>query len=401
MKRLLCLFLLLGLCVYAYVNRIELLQKVGEPYLEKTLTHVFGMPVEIDNLEIDPKRSYVRMDQITFSNQPEFRQDLPHFQIKNFEFDLDFKALRHKEVRIKKAVLGEFIYFIDRIMTDEGPRNNVITWWHHMKSLRRVKSSPEEPDKKKWIVDIRHFDLHNGTFIFHERSKSYDAKYVFRELEGHLTGLYFPTADPAVLTEDVYLKGVFGEFYPTPFEAGGKSNFSTKKVSFDLKGTVRDGNILDFPQMWAQSPVEAREGAYDLDAHVTCVERMMESTNVLTLKDLKVVTGDKVTDKIWGVPTKAWIGFVQDQKKLVLEVPWTGEVSSPEFDIDYAFRNAFHESLARKTKASFAFFTEGPVKVASLAAKASTSAAEGIGKVIQDVVNSENKKTSEVQKDVL
>jgi len=123
------LILLLFAIFYVFASD-QLIGMIVDPRLEKTLTNLFDMPVTIRGLRIRPFLGRVQASGITFMNQPQFAAR-PHFDAQTIHFDIDFLALRNKEVKIGTVTLDQLVYFIDRIATDEGPRNNVKTWYRH------------------------------------------------------------------------------------------------------------------------------------------------------------------------------------------------------------------------------------------------------------------------------
>ena len=85
------------------------------PRLEKKLTWLFSMPVEIHNLRVNVL-GRVKAGQVLFWNQPEFVPG-PHLNVEGLEFDLDIPALFEKTVKIREIRLNRPFYLIDRIRT--------------------------------------------------------------------------------------------------------------------------------------------------------------------------------------------------------------------------------------------------------------------------------------------
>jgi len=354
---------------------------VLEPYLEGVLSRLFGMRVTIVGLQADVVAGEVRADLVRFWNQAEFQRG-PHLEVQGMHFDLDIEALFDKKVIIEELKLNKPYYFIDRIATPQGGRNNVITWYRHMKTKIKKK---DKPPKKRWLVDIRDIRLIDGTFIFQDRSSKEERKYVFTHLDGYLRGLRFPSPSPSVMTQKVMLRGFFGEVYPAPVHVWGVANFVTKDVSFHLKGNIPDGDLREHQYLWKNLAVKIENGRFRLHSRVTCHRKMMKSTNLLTLSEMDIAPASNMEGRLWGYPTMVWINFVEEEKELRLIVPVVGRISDPDFQVDYAFSRAFQEALRRHTKSSIDVVTFGPRKLAEgtgmLAKEAPLKLFQGLGKV--------------------
>lgn len=362
------LFLLVLMLVFFHDRLVGMLLR---PYLERTLTGLFGMPVSIGRLRTDLAGKIVCADNVRFMNQPGFPR-LPHLSVKRLEFDLDYPALGDKEVRIRHVLLDQPIYRIDRMSTPDGPRNTVSTWWHHIKGTdngdKKVqKKSPQAARPQKgWHVLIERFTLLNASFIYDDQSpKGSPKRLVFQHFNGYLTRLEWPVPRPLVLSEFVNVRGVFGEQKLTPFWIRGVANFPTSDVSFRLEGEIEDGLLTEQRALWEGLPIEFKGGTFYLKSLTVCDRKHLESLNTLSLKAVRAVPGTQATDIIWGVPLAASIAFMQNQKVLELEVPVHGDISDPKFEFPRAFVAAFQKSLGDKTQAGLKMLTAGTTKLAA------------------------------------
>ncbi len=356
-----------------------------EPKLEGILSDLFGMKVEIKGLRIRPYPGHVWASRITFMNQPEFAP-APHLDAKRVDFGIDFLALaRDNRVDIDKVVLHDLVYFIDRISTPEGPRNNIITWYRHMRPVRSEEEKKAEEARKSasgtkrspWSVSIREIQIRNGRFLFHDRSGGgTDKKLFFQDLEGSLLNFYWPTEDPAVLTQKVILKGTAGETLHAPFWIQGLANFATGKVSFDLRGDINGGGLLDYRGLWEGLPIEILSGNFNLRSHVVCIKKMLSSENDLVLQSLRVKAASGVSNKIWGLPLAASVGFLQSQQTIILQVSVHGDIADPKFEFAKAFRQAFQEELQAKTGRGIRSLVGGTTKILSQTGLATKGAAK-------------------------
>ncbi len=337
-----------------------------EPRLETTLTELFGMSVSIHDLRVNPFAGLVRASRLTFMNQPEFA-DTPHLDVEGLHFDIDLLALKKRQVKIRKIYLNKPYYFIDRVVTPEGPRNNVKTWFLHIKQkVRKAKSkelSKQEPSAP-WKVQIGRIQLNDGTFIYHDQSKEGTArKLVFKNFKGYLSNFEWPTADPSYLSQGVRVKGHFGESYSAPFRIDGFANFATRHVGFDLNGEIRHGRVIEHRGLWEGLPVEIVDGGFDLKSHSVCFDRKLESDNELILSGLKLKAGSGTADKIWGYPLKGWIVFLQDQQTMRLEIRLRGDIADPKFKLYHAFRQSFQDGLKKKSQSGLRLLTSGAGKL--------------------------------------
>ncbi len=386
-----CLFSLFLLLI---VTVDRLVGMVLEPRLETTLTELFGMSVSIQNLRVNPFAGLVRASRLTFMNQPEFA-DKPHLDVEGLRFDIDLRALKDHQVKIKKIYLNKPFYFIDRVTTPEGPRNNIKAWLLHMKQKRHKaggEASPKAPSKP-WKVQIGKIQLNEGTFIYHDRSKEgKEKKLVFQRLKGYLSEFAWPTGDPSYLSQGVRVKGRFGETYPAPFWIDGFANFATRRVGFDLNGEIRHGRVNEHRGLWEGLPVEIVDGEFDLKSHTVCFDRKLDSDNELILEALKLKAGSGATDKIWGYPLKGWIAFLQDQQTVRLEIRLRGDIADPKFKLYHAFQQSFQDGLKKKSQSGLRLLTngagklvEGTQKLAAqtpqLVLETPTKIVDGLGKI--------------------
>jgi hypothetical protein len=361
---------ILGFLILLFLLTVDrLVGMFFEPRLEHALTDLFGMSVSVQGLHIHPLFGHAAASRLTFINQPEFAQG-PHLDVRGIKFDIDFLALRENKVRIRKLYLNRPFYLIDRIATEQGPKNNVKTWVQHIKQKMRANKSAQAPwedsQTKAWEVRIDKIQIGQGTFIFHDRSrKESERKFVFQNLEGFLQGFKWPTEDPSDLVQEVKIRGTLGEQYPAPFWIEGHANFATSHVSFDLDGLIEEGNVLGHRQLWEGLPIEVVGGQFEFKAHVVCLQRALESENELALKSMRVKPGPATTDKIWGYPLKAWVAFIQNQKRIDLKIPVRGDITDPQFDFPQAFRAAFQKALRERTKSGLKLLTQGAEKLAT------------------------------------
>ena len=379
--------------LFVFLTHDRLLGMIAEPRLEKQLTWLFGMPVEIKGLRAS-LLGKVKAGRVVFWNQQEFAPG-PHLEVEGLEFDIDIPALFEKRVKIREIRLDRPYYLIDRIPTPEGPRNNVITWYRHIQSKGKSPLPASGTPSRKWRVAIDKIRLRDGAFTFHDRSgKDAEKKFVFQKLDGALGNFVWPTPDPSLLSQTVKVSGTFGEFYPAPFEIEGRANFATSKVSFNLEGLIREGLLAEHKRLWEGSSIQILDGTFELTSRTICLRNELQSYNDLILKSPRVAPGPSATDKVWGLPKTATMAFLQNQKTIHLKVAVHGNISDPQFEFPQAFRTAFQQALARRAKAGISLIADGSLKLASqtrtVVQKTPGTLAESFGKITSIVKSARN-----------
>lgn len=359
MRKWLGAVLLVALGLFAINDRV--VGTVVAPFLEYRLSDLFGMPVSIRGLSLNLLQNHVQASRLTFHNQAQF-SNRPHFDIRGLACDINFKALRDKRIEIETLHLDHPYYLIERVPSQEGPRNNVTTWFHHIR--QKVKKKGPSPEGEKWQIHIQKIALHEATFVFHDTSAGQEKKLVFSPFEGYVAQFVWPTASPTTLTQKVFLKGQFGEKVKAPFWIRGDANFATSQVSFRLDGEIQDGDVLEQKSFWEGLPVQVTEGRFDLKLRTFCIRKKLLSHARLTLKSVKVVPGPSAVDKIWGLPIATLMTFLQEHRRLSLNIRVHGDISDPKFEFMQAFRRAFQESLQHRTQKALNLLVEAPVKLA-------------------------------------
>ncbi|MCM8775279.1 MAG: DUF748 domain-containing protein [Candidatus Omnitrophica bacterium] len=333
--------------------------------LEKKLTDLFGMPVQIQGLRVDFFKGCIKASRVTFRNPPDFSQR-PHLDIEGLQFDIRWRALCDRRVDIDTVHLNRPFYLIERIPTRETPRNNVKTWYRRIKARKSARPPAGTPSGlKKWQVSVKKFVLHEGTFIFDDVSGRQRRTFVFQKFEGALSDFTWPASPPpSVLKQKVVLQGFFGDQKPAPFWIRGNANFSTSQVSFRLDGEIEEGDLVEQKSLWEGLPVEIQRGTFDLKLRTICLRKQFYSHSYLTLKSVKVAAGSSPTDKIWGMPVSVLLTLLENEKRIYLKVPVHGDISDPQFEFWRAFREAFQESLKQRAQGGIKLIVETPAKLA-------------------------------------
>ncbi len=365
---LLSLLLALLLCVY-FSDRI-----IGfalEPVLEKKLTALFGMPFQIGSLQANPVTGHVVARNVQFFNQPEYSY-APHLHVRELEFEIWFPDLLNKYVNIRRLILKEPFYLIERQLISSEKRSNIMDWVLHIRSWykerkkkRAEDASGDSKDSTSWRVVISNILIQNGTFIYDDRVLSDVAnRFVFRKITGNMSGFEWPVKDPSNLIQTLNMRGELGEKFPAPVEVHGSANFPTGQVSFDLEGRVHGGTLAEYRRFWSDFPIEIQEGQFDLNIRMFCDKKKVQSESHLRLYGLKVIPSGAPTDLIWGLPMTGALGFLQNQKEMILKVPVSGDITDPKFSFYTAFAKAFQDALGQKVQSGVKMIATAPVKLA-------------------------------------
>ncbi|MFZ5802697.1 MAG: hypothetical protein ACOY3K_06280 [Candidatus Omnitrophota bacterium] len=319
---------------------------VFEQPLERSLSRLFNVPVEIENLYIHLWPGAATADRITFYMQPEF-QPGPHFDMRDVRVRFDSGAILDKRVEISYLKLNRPFFLIDRRTFPEGARNNVITWYRHAQIYTRRR----DPGTK-WPVHIARFEIENGTFIFQDRTDGHEPRiFKFQELRAELENLVWPVEDPSELIQTIWARGTFGERDPAPLWAGGLANFATSRTSFDLVGVLPDGVVHPENPFWNELPVKFKGGRYTLRAHVISRLKKLEADTEFKFRELQIQPRGKGTEALWGTTIKAVLKTMEQEKEMELRIPVRGTLAQPEFEFMRAFSESFQKAMGEKMKA--------------------------------------------------
>ncbi len=335
------------------------------PVLEAKLSRLFGMPFQANSLRANLVTGRVTARAVQFMNQPGYSY-APHLHVREMIFYIDFPALREKRVDISRIELIEPFYLIERRNFEGGKASNIKDWINNIKARRKKKKeeAPPKPAEKKgpsWQVNIHNILIRRGVFIYDDHTQSdISNRFVFHHLEGNMSGFEWPAGDPAHLKQTLNLRGLIGDRYPAPVEVHGAANFPTGKVSFDLEGRIHGGTMAEYRRFWSDLPIVIQEGQFDLHIRMFCDQKKVKSDSQLRLYDLKVAPGASASDLFWGIPMTGALGFLQNEKEILLKVPVSGDITDPQFDFYRGFSKAFQNSLGQKLQGGVKILTQTP-----------------------------------------
>lgn len=406
-KRFLVL-LLLSLAVIAGRNYI--FGFVAGSVFQSKLSYWFGMPVEIQGLVLDPFAGEARAKRITFWNQPQFSKH-PHIDMQNVKIFFDPHGIQNRNIHIFLIEGDNPFFLIERFSLNGETQNNVVQWFNRLKGMIHANQNKNNDNHKddgnkkdnRLKILIDRIQIHEGTFVIHDFvQEENEKKFVFRKINGYLTGLHRPNDRPALLLERFRLDGVFGETKDAPVWVEGKSSFATSQISFEGRGQIKGGSVVEQKSFWHGLPFSVKGGTFDLDLYANCILRDLRMKNDIKMKNLKIGLGPSAVDKIWGIPASAFLQFLKEEKTLHLKVPVSGEISDPQFDVISALSRAFQKSLERKMKTSAQFLLSETAKLAGqttdVVLQVPKKFVETLGKVTEEVlVPDESKSNSETE----
>lgn len=376
----------------------RILGALAAPVLERTLSRLFGMPVSVERLSVNPFTGHIHAEGLEFRNQAGFSYG-PHMYVGVLDVTMDFMALKDKRVSIEAAVFNHLYYLIERREFGGEKTTNVKTWYRHIKALKHKKQEPEkeEDEGTSWTVSINNIVIQNGSFVYDDRTQGeVENRFVFHKLKGKMTGFRYPAKPQTHLEQHVELAGVIGDSGPAPVEVAGDANFSGGDVSFDLTGKIREGYMEPYSRFWRELPITVKKGRFNLDLRMLCVREQVRSHAMLHLYNLRILPGPGVTEKLWGIPVSSALGFLQRNREMRLRVPVSGNIEDPQFDFYRAFERAFQEAFREKLIGGVTMVASAPVKLAvetkDMVVQTQETLTSGIGKIASIVTSAGNQK---------
>lgn len=360
MRRFVLVFLLALTAAFTFSDRIA--GALLDPYLESSLRRLFGMTFKVNSLRADLFTGRVSARGVSFVNQPGYSYS-PHLSVRELDFHVDFPALLRKKVLISRIEMNEPYYLIERRAFSEESSSNLRDWIRYMKARKKKKKQEHQDEEKptEWEVRIDFISIRRGVFIYDDQRSSDSAnRFVFRDLDGGMSGFVWPAGNPSDLKQTVHLRGLIGESFPAAAEVHGKANFPTGRVSFDLEGRIRGGQMFDYRRFWSDLPILIEEGRFDWRMRMICREKKVESQSELRLYGLKVVPAVKGADLLWGLPMTGALGFLQNEKEILLKVPVAGDITDPQFYFYKAFSKAFQDALGSRLQGGLKLLTQTP-----------------------------------------
>ncbi len=350
------------------------------PLLEKTMTEVFDMKINVEGLSVSVWPAVVHADKIECLNPPGFRRR-DHYTATGVNLELDLNPLKNKFIHIRKAHFKGAVFAVESYTTPRGSVTNVGHWYHHMGlDAEDPPSSPDVPNRSApaanntgeegWRVRIDRLELEKGEVIFDDRREGPGFQWIFRDLKGHWTGFdHISGYTSPVFTETIELEGTFGNAPPAKFKGAGRCQFANGN-NFEVRAEITDGSLAEYKFLLDGLPAEVRSGRFNLRSQLRCVRSDLDSDHHLTVKDLKFAA-PSASQKLMKYPMDGVLLLLENQKSVELHMRVDGYIGDPKFRFFSAFTQAFRKALTDKAmvtlkgvgKSTLAIATETPKQV--------------------------------------
>ncbi len=347
-----------------------LLGAVLTPLLEKVMTDVFDMRVNVKGLSVRVWPVRVHADKIECLNPRGFRRR-DHWTGTGIDLELDLSHLKNKFIRIRYAHFKTAVFAVESYMTPQGSVTNVLHWYHHMGLDEdkpplppRDAPAPDNAGEKYWRTRIDRLELDKGEVIFDDRRAAPEFQWVFRELTGYWTGFDFLSDYTSpVFTETIKLEGTFGQHPPAKFKGEGRCQFADGD-NFDVQTEITDGSVMEYKFLLEGLPGEAQSGSFDLRSKLRVVKSDLDSDHYLTLKSLKFAS-PSAAQKLMKYPLDGALMLLENQKSVELHMRVDGYIGDPKFRFFSAFTQALQKGLLDKTMMTLKGVGKGTLMVAT------------------------------------
>lgn len=207
----------------------------------------------------------------------------------------------------------------------------------------RKKSAPFD-------ITIEGIELIGGTLGFADYSLPLPFSTSIHTLSGQISTLSSASAQPA----EVDLEGQIAEYGLARVDGALHAWHPTRETNVQL--TFRNLQIPEYsPYTVRFAGRKIAEGTMDLDLGYTVKDEQLEGRNNLVLHDLKL--GEKMaSSNAMDLPLDLAIGLLQDNDGVInFDLPVTGDVGNPEFDVGQIIRQALGDAIKSVVQAPFRF----------------------------------------------
>jgi hypothetical protein len=237
----------------------------------------------------------------------------------------------------------------------------------------RAMPHPDNVGEDSWRVRIDRLELEKGTLIFDDRREPEEQIWIFEHIKGYWTGFDFLSDYTSpTFTETIQVDATFGANPPAHFVGGGKCQFADGD-NFDVDVQISGGSLAEYEFLLSTVLGEVQTGTFDLKSHLLCVEGILRSEHLLTLKDM-TFAAPTATQKLLKYPFDAIRLLLENQKRVEMDIRVDGDIEDPTFRFYSAFAKALQKALLSKTKAGIT----GTVK---LAVNTPVHLTQGLGKL--------------------
>ena len=199
-------------------------------------------------------------------------------------------------------------------------------------------------------ITIEGIELTDGALRFADRSLPLPFSTSIHTLNGQVSTLSSSSAQPA----QVALEGQVADYGLTSVE--GRIHAWHPMRDTNLKLRFRNLRIPEYsPYTVRFAGRKIAGGTMDLDLDYTVSDKQLDGRNSLVLHDLRL--GEKMAaSDAMDLPLDLAIALLKDSDGVIdLDLPVTGDVGSPEFDIGGVVRQALSKTLKSVVQAPFRF----------------------------------------------
>ncbi|WP_404364926.1 DUF748 domain-containing protein [Marinobacter sp.] len=199
-------------------------------------------------------------------------------------------------------------------------------------------------------ISIEGIELTDGALRFADRSLPLPFSTSIHSLNGEISTLSSTSAEPA----RVELEGQVAEYALARIE-GAIDAWHPRRAT-NLKLTFRNLQIPEYsPYTVDFAGRKIAGGTMDLDLDYTITDKQLKGRNNLVLRDLKL--GEKMASSdAMDLPLNLAVALLKDSDGVInLDLPVSGNVGDPEFDVSQVIRQAVGSAITSVIKAPFSF----------------------------------------------
>ncbi|MFO7786596.1 MAG: DUF748 domain-containing protein [Halospina sp.] len=210
--------------------------------------------------------------------------------------------------------------------------------------------APKGSETDPFGITIQGIELTNGALRFADNSLPLPFSTSIHTLGGEISTLSATSAQPA----QVALEGEVAEYGLARVDGTLHAWHPMRETS--LKLMFRNLQIPEYsPYTVRFAGRKIAGGTMDLDLDYTVTDNQLDGQNNLVLRDLKL--GEKMeASNAMDLPLDLAIGLLKDSDGVIdLDLPVTGDVGSPEFDINQVIRQALGNAITSVVQSPFRF----------------------------------------------
>lgn len=211
-----------------------------------------------------------------------------------------------------------------------------------------AESSTEESATAPWTYNLPSFIISDSALDFSDESLPIKFRTVIGDLDGEITGF---NSDPTSITS-VDLKGSVDAYAPVRL-AGTVSPLRSPPaldLGLSFKG-VDLARLTPYSGTYAGHAIS--RGTLNLNVKYNLQENRLKGDNKVVIKQLKL--GEKIdSEKAVNLPLELGIALLSDANGVIdLDVPVSGDVSSPSFSLGGVIWGAFTNLITKAVTAPF------------------------------------------------